>query len=140
MVWGVFSWLFWGSLVIVPPSLNAIRYVEILGDHLYSFMASSHPQGNRKFQQDNCFYHRSRLATACLDEHSYDLNPIEHFWDTLKKGVKTRHTTPATLTALWTVQADVFQTILVKRHRKLVESMPRCVAAVIKARGGQTRY
>ncbi|GBN06603.1 hypothetical protein AVEN_7475-1 [Araneus ventricosus] len=70
----------------------------------------------------------------------WDLNPIEHLWDVLEKGVKAHHTTPATLTELWTVLADVWQAIPVERFRKLVESMPRSVAAVIKARGGPTRY
>ncbi|GBN06602.1 hypothetical protein AVEN_7474-1 [Araneus ventricosus] len=28
MVWGVFFWLFLGSLVLIPTSLNAIRYID----------------------------------------------------------------------------------------------------------------
>ncbi|GBN80547.1 Transposable element Tcb2 transposase [Araneus ventricosus] len=152
MVWGVFSWQFLGSLVLVPISLNAIRYVELLGGHLYPFMLYCHPHGNGVFQQDNCTSHKSRLTTAWLDEHSSDfsvmkwpprssdLNTIEHFWDVLAKGVKAHHTTPATLTKLWAALVDVWQAILVERFRKLVESMPRRVAAVIKARGGPTRY
>ncbi|GBN90861.1 hypothetical protein AVEN_52887-1 [Araneus ventricosus] len=83
------------------------------------------------------------------------LNPIEHLWDILEEGVKAHHTTPATLTELWTIMfgkpflwnasanllnlclADVWQAIPVERFRKLVKSMPSRVAAVIKARGGQ---
>ncbi|GBN83294.1 hypothetical protein AVEN_47246-1 [Araneus ventricosus] len=71
---------------------------------------------------------------------SSDLNPIERLWDVLEKGVKAHHTTPATLTELWTSPADILQAIPVERFRKFVESMPRRVAAVIKARGGPTRY
>ncbi|GBL94844.1 hypothetical protein AVEN_25574-1, partial [Araneus ventricosus] len=59
------------------------------------------------------------------------LNRAEHLWDVLEKGVKAHRTTPATLTELWTPLADVWQPIPVKRFRKLVESMPRHVAAVI---------
>ncbi|GBN01872.1 hypothetical protein AVEN_198756-1 [Araneus ventricosus] len=107
------------SLVIVPTSLNVIRYVELLGDHLYSFMLYCHPHGNGVFQQNNYTSHRSRLATAWLYEHSSDfsvmnwpprspeLNPIEHLWDVLEKGVKPHHITPATLTELWTTLVDV---------------------------------
>ncbi|GBN54314.1 hypothetical protein AVEN_188180-1, partial [Araneus ventricosus] len=81
---------FLGSLVLVPTSLNAIRYVELLDDHLHPFMLCCHPHGNGVLQQDSCTSHRSRLATAWLDEHSSDfsimnwpprsrgLNPIEH--------------------------------------------------------------
>ncbi|GBN76363.1 hypothetical protein AVEN_150576-1 [Araneus ventricosus] len=110
-------------------------------------MLYCHPHGNGVFQQDNCTSHRSQLATAWLEEHSSDfsvmncppgspdLNPIEHLWDVLGKGVKAHHTTPATLTQLWTAIAEVWQAIPVERFRKLVESMPSRVAAVIKARG-----
>ncbi|GBN16435.1 Transposable element Tcb2 transposase [Araneus ventricosus] len=158
MVWGVFSSQFLGSLVLVPTSLDAIRYIEFLGDHLHPFMLYCHPHGNGVLHQDNCTSHRSRLATAWFDEHSSDfyvinlplrspdLNPIENLWDVLEKGVKAHHTTPATLTELLTALADVWQVIPVKRlHvvtrcRKPVESMSRHVATVIKARGGTTRY
>ncbi|GFY02379.1 hypothetical protein TNCV_3502601 [Trichonephila clavipes] len=37
-------------------------------------------------------------------------------------------------------QANFWQVISVERLEKLVESMPRGVAAVIKTRGGPTRY
>ncbi|GFW63732.1 uncharacterized protein TNCV_4940241 [Trichonephila clavipes] len=78
------------SLVHVPTSLNAIWYLELLGDHLRLFMLFCYPPGNRVFQQDNCSFHKSWLATGWLDEHSSDfsvmnwpprspdLNPIEH--------------------------------------------------------------
>lgn len=152
MVWGVFSWHSLGSLVRVPTSLNAIRYVELLGDHLHPFMLFCYPHGNGVFQQDNCTSHKSRLATGWLDEHSSDfsvmnfpprspdLNPIEHLWDVLEQGVQGHHTAPKNLTELWTVLANIWQAIPVERFQKLVESMPRRVAAVIKARGGPTRY
>ncbi|GBN27845.1 hypothetical protein AVEN_222637-1 [Araneus ventricosus] len=38
MVWVVFSWQFWRSLVLVPASLKAILYVELLGNHLHPFI------------------------------------------------------------------------------------------------------
>ncbi|GFY29926.1 transposable element Tc1 transposase [Trichonephila clavipes] len=41
---------------------------------------------------------------------------------------------------LWTALANIRQVIPVIRFQKLVESMPRRVAAVFKARGGSTRY
>jgi len=152
LVWGVFSWHCLGSLVCVPTSVNAIRYVELLSDHLHPFMLFCYPRGDGVFQQDNCSSHRSRLATAWLDEHSSDfsvfnwpprspdLNPIEHLWDCLEQGVKGQHTPPTNLRELWTAVATVWQAIPVGRFRHLVESMPRRVAAVIRARGGPTRY
>ncbi|GFY18211.1 uncharacterized protein TNCV_2046171 [Trichonephila clavipes] len=87
---GCFSWHCLGSLVRVPTSLNAIRYVELLSDHLHSLMLFCYTHGNGVLQKDNCTSHKSRLATGWLDEHSSDfsiinwqlrssdLNPIEH--------------------------------------------------------------
>ncbi|GFS72349.1 transposable element Tcb2 transposase [Trichonephila clavipes] len=106
-----------GSLVHVPTSLNAIRYLELLGDHLHPFMLFCFRHGNGIFQQDNCTSHKSWWATGWLDEHSSDfsvvnwslrspvLNPIEHLWDVLGQGVKGHHTAPTNLTEFWTALA-----------------------------------
>ncbi|GFW92019.1 transposable element Tcb2 transposase [Trichonephila clavipes] len=53
MVWGVFLWHCLEYLVRVPTSLNAIRYVELLDDHLQPFMLFCYPHGYGVFQQDN---------------------------------------------------------------------------------------
>ncbi|GFY12206.1 transposable element Tcb2 transposase [Trichonephila clavipes] len=76
MVCGVFLWHCSGSLVRVPTSLNAIRQVDLLGDHLHPLMLFCYPHGNGVFQQDNCTSHKSRFATSYLDEHSSDFSVI----------------------------------------------------------------
>ncbi|GFW79759.1 transposable element Tcb2 transposase [Trichonephila clavipes] len=75
----------------VPTSLNAIRFVKLLDDHLHPFMLLCYPSNNEVFQQDNCTSTKSRLATGWLNEDSFDfsvinwprrspdLNPIDHF-------------------------------------------------------------
>ncbi|GFV36001.1 transposable element Tcb2 transposase [Trichonephila clavipes] len=54
--------------------------------------------------------------------------------------VKGHHTAPTNLTELWTILANIWQVIPMERLRKLVQFMPRRMAAVIKARGGPTHY
>ncbi|GFW32987.1 transposable element Tcb2 transposase [Trichonephila clavipes] len=71
---------------------------------------------------------------------SSELNPIGHLWDALEQGVKDHHTVPTNLTKLRTALANIWQVIPVERFQKLFESMPRRVAAIIKAIGGPTRY
>ncbi|GFW22168.1 transposable element Tcb2 transposase [Trichonephila clavipes] len=71
---------------------------------------------------------------------SPDVNPIEHLCDVLEQGVKGHRTAPTNLTELWTALANIWQVIPMERFQKLVESIPRRVAAIIKARGGPTRY
>ncbi|GFT82122.1 transposable element Tcb2 transposase [Trichonephila clavipes] len=97
-------------------------------------------------------FHKFRLATGCLDEHSSDfsvinwpprspvLNPIEHLWDILEQGVKGYHTAPTNFTELWTALANIWQVVPVERFQKFIEFMPRRVAGFIKTRGGPTRY
>ncbi|GFW68651.1 transposable element Tcb2 transposase [Trichonephila clavipes] len=71
---------------------------------------------------------------------SPELNPIEPLWDVLEQGVKGHHTALTNLTELWTALANIWQVIPVEHFQKLVESVPRRVAAIIKARGGLTHY
>ncbi|GFV26719.1 transposable element Tcb2 transposase [Trichonephila clavipes] len=102
-----------------------------------------YPHGNGVFQQVNFTFHKSRLATGWLDEHSFDLsvinwpprspdlNSIEHLWDALELGGKGHHTAPTNLTELWTILTNIWQVIPVERFQKLVESVPRRVAQLV---------
>ncbi|GFU01765.1 transposable element Tcb2 transposase [Trichonephila clavipes] len=65
---------------------------------------------------------------------------LELYKDVLEQGVKGHHTSPTNLPELWTALANIWQVIPVERFQKLVESMFRREVAVIKARGGTTRY
>ncbi|GFV71946.1 transposable element Tcb2 transposase [Trichonephila clavipes] len=104
MIWGVSSEHCFVSLVRVPSSFNAMRYVKLLVDPLHRFMLFCYPH------------------------------------DVLEQGVKGHHTSPTNLSELWTVLANIWQVIPMERFNKLVETMPHRVAAVIKARGGPSRY
>ncbi|GFT91514.1 transposable element Tcb2 transposase [Trichonephila clavipes] len=96
-------------------------------------MLFCYPHGNGVFQQDNCNFHKTWLATGWLDKYSSDfsvinwpsispdLNPIEHLWDVLEQGVRDHHTAPTNLTQLWTVLADIWQIISLERFQKCVE-------------------
>ncbi|GFV00191.1 transposable element Tcb2 transposase [Trichonephila clavipes] len=57
-----------------------------------------------------------------------------------EQGMKGHYTAPMNLTEYWTALANIWQVIPVERFQKLVKSMSRRVTAVIKARGGPTRY
>ncbi|GFS80838.1 transposable element Tc1 transposase [Trichonephila clavipes] len=64
------------SLARVPTSLNAIRYVDLLDDHLHPLILFCYPLAIGVFQQDNYTSHKSWLATGWLDEHSSDFPVI----------------------------------------------------------------
>ena len=68
------------------------------------------------------------------------MNIIEHIWDALQRAVQKRSPPPRTLTDLYTVLQDAWCQFPPALLRALVESMPRHVAALLRARGGPTQY
>jgi transposase len=152
MVWGVCSWHALGPLVRLETTLTGARYVSILSDHLHPFMSCVHSDGLGRFQQDNATPHTSKVATTWLQEHSSefellrwppkspDMNIIEHIWDALQRAVQHRSPSPRTPSQLWTALQDSWCALPPGYLHTLVESMPRRVAAVLRAGGGPTRY
>ena len=71
---------------------------------------------------------------------SADLNPIEQVWDILKVQIGRRETRPTSIHDLWNVVLEEWELISLDRIQGLYESMPRRVEAVLKAKGGHTKY
>ena len=70
---------------------------------------------------------------------SPDLNPIEHLWTVIKNSVRASE--PLTsVEHLWERLERVWWSIEPDQCRRLVQSMPDRIRAVIKARGGYTRF
>lgn len=152
MVWGMFSWSTLGPLISVETSLNSTEYLRIVADHVHPFMAVMFPDGDGYFQQDNAPCHRARTVSQWFEEHesefnllpwpaqSPDLNPIEHLWDEVERSVHSLERQPSSLTQLRAAIMSPWANIPLQRYQQLVESMPRRIAAVIRAKGGPTRY
>lgn len=71
---------------------------------------------------------------------SADLNPIEHLWDYLKKRLGEYNEPPTSMAQLWERVQVEWENIPASVCQKLIESMPRRVEAVLKAKGGYTKY
>jgi hypothetical protein len=90
------------------------------------------------------------LATKWFEDHditvlswqaqSPDLNPTEHLWELLKRMLSAYQDPPNGLFQLWVRVAEEWVKIAKEEYQKLIESMPRRVAAVIKAKGGNIKY
>src|SRR3979490_2058939 len=130
-----------GKLTEIEGRMDAEQYVEILDDHLLPSII---------FQQDNDPKHTSRKARNWMEENditlldwapqSPDLNPIEHLWHHIKLQL-CKYEAPATgVWQVWESVAEVWNAIEPEVCQKLIESMPRRVEAVIKAKGGNTKY
>jgi len=68
-----------------------------------------------------------------------DLNPIEHIWDVVERELCALDVHPTNLLQLQDAILSIWANIKECFHH-LVESMPRRIKAVLKAKGGQTQY
>ena len=148
MVWGCMSSAGAGSLAFIHDKMNQQSYVDILNNNL-EFSAHLLGLGNDfLFMQDNDPKHTSKYTSDWLEENGFkllktppqspDINPIEHLWYHLKRklGDKRYRNKEQLKNAIMTEwnQIDPEYT------RKLVESMPRRLEAIVKANGGHTKY
>uniref|UniRef100_A0A3B3QF02 Transposase Tc1-like domain-containing protein n=1 Tax=Paramormyrops kingsleyae TaxID=1676925 RepID=A0A3B3QF02_9TELE len=152
MVWGMFSWHTLGPLVPIGHRLNATAYLSIVSDHVHPFMTTMYPSSDGYFQQDNAPCHKARIISNWFLEHdneftvlqwppqSPDLNPIEHLWDVVERELRALDVHPTNLHQLQDAILSIWANISKECFQHLVESMPRRIKAVLKAKGGQTPY
>lgn len=142
LFWGAMSVRGVGPLVHITERMTSDVYVDILARNLKL------PRG-WIFQHDNDPKHTARrtkewlknqkIRTLDWPANSPDLNPIEHLWAYVKRRVESER--------VWMRQDLLFSAIerewkRVPREyvKSLVESMQRRLIAVIKARGGASKY
>lgn len=65
---------------------------------------------------------------------------IEHVWDQLDALIRARNPLPRNQEEMWKALQEEWYNFPKEKLDKLYESMPRCVAALVKARGGHTKY
>ena len=97
------------------------------------------------FQQDLAPYNTSKVAKACKQAlglkvlpsvaRSADVNPIENAWVELERRLRARPTAPKTNDQLFAVLQEEWAAIPDAYFKKLAESMPRRVRAVMAAKG-----
>ena len=151
MMWGCMLWDGVGYACKIDGKMDGDLYIKILKDDL---QASLNYYGKTvddiTFQQDGDPKHRCKKATAWFEEHGFkvllwpaqspDLNPIEHLWDYLKRKLGEYERPPNGIIELWERVEREWNKIDAVVCQNLIESMPRRVAAVVKAKGGYTKY
>ena len=79
---------------------------------------------------------RDRFKLLHWPAQSPDLNPIEHLWEHLKRRLGEYEHPPKGVLELWEHVEKEWKGIGASVCQNLIESMPRRVNAVIKAKGG----
>lgn len=155
MIWGCMSARGLGNLCILKTTVNSDVYRDILEafllptvedqfgvlptveDHDCHFPGWQCCLPSRK----NCKGLPTRSGYSNYDmapPQSPDLNPIENVWWKLKKRVQA--TKPATTDQLSIAIKNSWSEIPVELCKQLVQSMPKRIRTVIKARGGATQF
>ena len=148
MVWGCFSAKGVGHLRRIEGIMRKEDYHNILSEHMIPSAESLFPDGNFIFQEDNDPKHTARMNRNFLHDqgvtrldwpaNSPDLNPIENLWSILSDRMCKCKTTN---------QEELFESLQQTWQRlgrdlltRLAHSMKHRCRAVIKAKGGHTKY
>ncbi|GBM02822.1 hypothetical protein AVEN_52005-1 [Araneus ventricosus] len=80
--------------------------------------------------------HTDEFHLMSWPPNSPDLNPMEHIWDVMERQLKVQTLTCPNISTLRDHSSDIWYNLSLVMYQKLVASMPRRVAAVLKAKGG----
>jgi transposase len=151
MVWGCMMWEGVGYACKIDGKMDGDLYVKILDEEVQdSIEYFGKTKDDIIFQQDNDPKHKCKKATKWFQDHGYnvlpwpaqspDLNPIEHLWSHQKRRLAEYEVSPKGILELWDRVQEEWNKIQPEVCQDLIESMPRRVEAVVKAKGGYTKY
>jgi transposase len=150
MFWGCFSWRGLGPIVPLKGSVTGQTHAKIIHDYVVPTLDEYFPSCNGMFQEDNAPPHRSKIALAARKDakivtlqwpaQSPDLNPIENMWAEMKAMVRRRDPPPSNIQMLEKYVKDAWDDIPPEYYKKLIDSMPRRIEAVIAANGYSINY
>ena len=78
--------------------------------------------------------------TMVWPAQSPDLSPLEHLWGYLKMRFAEYEHPSNGIHELWERSQVEWEKIPAEECQKLIESMPRRIQAVLRAKGGYTKY
>ncbi len=145
MVWDAMSSAGVGPLCFLRSNVNPAEYQEVL-EH-FMLPAADQLYGDADFilQQDLAPAHTAKAASTWFKDHgipvlnwpanSPDLNPIKNLWGIVKR--KMRYARPNNAEELKVTIRATWALITPEQCHRLIDSMPRRIAAVIQAIGVQ---
>ena len=156
MIWGCMSWYGAGGMQQVNGIMDSDQLVSIFADNLLPTLdqvtsgLGLSARSQVIFQQDNDTKHKSvktrawlasnNLKTLKWPSQSPDLNPIEHLWGQVKRQLGAYPANSKEMIELWERVDYIWSNIDVELCQSLILSMPSRVEAVLKAKGGPTKF
>ncbi len=148
MIWAAMSSAGVGPLCFLKSTVNAAIYQEILEHLMLPSADKLYGDADFIFQQDlapaqtakgtKSWFNRHGVTVLDWPTNSPDLNPIENLWGIVKR--KMRDTRPNNADDLKAVIKATWASITLEQCHRLIASMPRCIDAVIHAKGEATTY
>ena len=150
-LWGCMTASGVGGMCKIDNILDSHLYLEILQVELAeTFDDLELDRKKFTFQQDNDPKHTANiikeyLATQVYDTMTWpaqspDMNPIEHLWAHIKCELNKYEKPASGMKELWERIQDVWLAIKKETCLNLIDSMPKRMQAVIKAKGYWTKY
>lgn len=153
MVWGCIT--YWGpgyACNIYDGTMKSEDYQHILSTtykETLDYYGLEH--SDVYFQQDNDPKHKSKSTLKWMENEgitlledwpaqSPDLNPIEHVWHQVKVMLSGYDTRADGVHTLWERFQEQWDKITENECKSYINSMPKRIQAVIKAKGGNTKY
>lgn len=148
MVWACMSAAGVGNLVFIEGIMDKTMYLNILKDNLVQSAQKLGIQSDFRFYQDNDPKHKSGIVQMWLiwkcphimapPAQSPDLNVIENLWSILDENIRKHKI--SSKNDLKSALMEEWGKITPETTRKLVESVPNRLKAVINQKGGHTKY
>lgn len=151
MIWGCITSHGVGYACKIEGNLDGHLYKSILRDELMQTIKYYKLDKSKViFQHDNDSKHKSKIVSLWLEKQPFmvldwpsqspDLNPIEHLWAHLKKQLNKYESPPKGMLELWERIEKEWEKITKEKCIELIESMPKRIKAVIRAKGRWTKY
>jgi len=150
-VWGCFTAHGVGDLHWIRTTMDQKVYKQILVHHMRPSIQRLGGRHRLFFQQDNDPKHTAGSIQAYIQRAGYkylvgwpsqspDLNPIENLWQELNRLLRQKRPLPKNKDDLFALLQQTWKELPQDTLRNLVHSMPSRIQAVIKAKGGHTKY
>ncbi len=146
VIWAAMSSAGVGPLCFLKSTVNTAIYQEILEHFMLPSADKLYGDADFIVQQDLAPAHTAKGTKSWFNDHgvtvldwpanSPDLNPIENLWGIVKR--KMRDTRPNNADDLKAAIKVTWASITPEQCHRLIASMPRCIDAVIHAKGGPT--